>query len=175
MRVSRPGADGEPLPDGAWVFRLSAVPKDFHETGKINEAAFDLSDADKRAAVPRLSVWTEDLTSPEQARGMLTNPARYELVLRLGVDEVRSLRPAPDAPQTPTLDVQWERRVTIDADGQAVPDTSPGAEGHAGITGLSRQSGEPRRRVASLKYELVKLVMANDDCVVRLPTLSASD
>ena len=74
----------------------------------------------------------------------------YQLALRLSVDAIRALRPNPDSPQIPNLDVQWH--TLLNDDGSR--DTRPGADGHAGISGLhagsSAQRKSLRRRLAQL-------------------------
>jgi hypothetical protein len=160
MRRLRPGPDGEPLPSGEWVIRLAALPKDFPETGKVNEAVFELSTEDKNERNPRLSVWASGLTTERQAWVLTGSKPKLELVVRLNVDEVRALRPSADAPQTPTLDVQWAPLEMSDADGKPIPDTRAGAEGHAGVSGLHREPGESRLRTKSLRHELTKIAKA---------------
>jgi hypothetical protein len=80
----------------------------------------------------------------------------YRLVLRSKVDAIRALRPNPDSLDTPNLEVQWHTLLKEDGS----PDTRPGADGHAGITGL--HAGSPaqrkswRRRLARLASEDVR-------------------
>jgi hypothetical protein len=77
--------------------------------------------------MPKLSVFAESLTTPEQA-GTIAGPKKsHELVLRLSVDAVRAVRPDCNVANAETLDVVWDH----------ITDTRPGAEGHAGITGLN--------------------------------------
>jgi hypothetical protein len=123
--ITCPGADGEPVPRGVRVLRLALWSKDFEERRKVSPIAFKLSSLEERQQPPRLSVFVEDLTTPKQASEILRRP-QYTLVAFLKVDEVRAVRPDPDPPGTPGLDVQWDR----------LNDDRPGSAGHAGITGL---------------------------------------
>jgi hypothetical protein len=58
---------GTSLPSGIVVLRLLRTSKD----GKALETHFALSEEDKTATLPTLSVWIETLTTPEQARELL--------------------------------------------------------------------------------------------------------
>jgi hypothetical protein len=150
MDSLQPDQTGVSLPAGEWVLRIASVPKDFQETGQINPEVFALSTEDRREHPPRLSVWAEKLTSPEQAWLLMGGRPNYRLALRLNVDAIRALQPNPELPEVPDLDVQWH--ALLDEDGS--PDTRAGTEGHAGITGLdagsSAQRKSFRRRLARL-------------------------
>mgnify|MGYP001610239370 FL=1 len=124
--IEKRGEDGAPLPDGEWVLRLSARPKDFDVNGKAPPIAFKLSTTETQEKMPRLSVFAESLTTPEQAWIIAGAKKNHELVLRLSVDAIRALWPGADVASAETLDVVWDH----------IPDPRPGAEGHAGITGL---------------------------------------
>jgi hypothetical protein len=150
----QPGQMGEPLPPGEWVLRLAVASKDFLESGQISPEAFALSTEDRREDPPRLSVWAEKLTRPEQAWHLMGEKPSYRLVLRLNVDAVRALRPNPDSPDVPDLEVQWHTLLTEDGS----PDARPGADGHAGITGL--HAGSPAQR-KSLRRRLARLASEN--------------
>jgi hypothetical protein len=154
MEPLRPGQDGEPLPAGEWVLRFAALTKDVLETGKPSPRAFELSSEDRQSAPPRLSVWAERLTTARQAWMLMGAKPEYQLILRLNVDVIRALRPEPDAPAVPGLDVQWDRLIVQDEAGRRVPDTRPGAEGHAGITGLARGGEMTRLHTKSLRSQL---------------------
>ena len=156
----RPGTKGEALPLGEVILRLARAPKDFAKTGKASAASFDLSSRDKEAAIPSLSVFAERLTTPEQALALLDHPGGYDLVLRLNVDAVRALRPVPDTPEVPSLDVWWDPLTLVDAGGVMVPDPRPGAAGHAGIVGLSRPNNVPRLYYKSLRAQLAQIAEA---------------
>lgn len=160
MDPVRPGQDGEPLPAGEWVLRLAVISKDFLETGRASPKAFELSTEDKQGTPPRLSVWAERLTTPRQAWALVGERPEYQLALRLNVDAIRALRPEPDSPDVPSLDVQWERLMMADGNDQWVPDPRPGAEGHAGIAGLVRGGPVIRLHTQSLRSQLADLAAA---------------
>jgi hypothetical protein len=150
METLQPGPAGEPLPSGEWVLRLAVASKDFLETGQVSPEVFALSTEDRRDDPPRLSVWAERLTRPDQAWHLLGEKPHYRLSLRLSVDAIRALRPHPDSPEALSLDVQWHPLLTADR----APDPRPGAAGHSGITGLeagaSAQRKSWRRKLAQL-------------------------
>jgi hypothetical protein len=124
--IKKRGEDGAPLPDGEWALRLSARPKDFHETQKALPNAFEFSSTERQDKARKVSVFVESLTTPKQAWIIAGAKQSHELVLRLSVDAIRALRPGADVPNAETLDVVWHH----------IADPRPGAEGHAGITGL---------------------------------------
>lgn len=149
----RPGIKGERLPDGEEVFRLQKVSsKDASLTGKALPTHFELSTDDKKATPPSLSVWASDLTSPQQAR-VIRGVEAARLVLYLNVDQIRSLRPEPDSPDAPYLDVVWEP--LFNRDNVNVPDERPGAEGHAAIINLKHPN------MSSLDYRSLRSQLAD--------------
>lgn len=131
----RRGDDGAALPCGEFVLRLALRPKDFDQTGKASPVAFELSSEDKRGNPPRLSVFCAALTSPFQAWTIAGEKPGHELALTLAVDDIRALRPDPGTPGAEMLDVVWHH----------ISDTRPGAEGHAGITGLDKGTSLQRK------------------------------
>src|SRR5690349_11654662 len=141
MHRPLPGPAGEPLPSGEWVLRLAVASKDFQETGRVSPEVFALSSEDRRGDPPRLSVWSERLTHPEQAWELMGRKSSYRLIVRLNVDAVRALGPSPDSPDAPGLDVQWDPLLNDDGS----PDARPGAAGHAGIVGLHAGSSAHRK------------------------------
>jgi len=145
--VKERGEDGAPLPDGEWALRLSARPKDFHENGKASPKAFELSNTEKQDKPRKLSVFAESLTTPKQAWIIAGAKKNHELVLRLSVDAIRALRPGADVPNAETLDVVWHHRA----------DPRPGAEGHAGITGLD---GTDRKIRKIYRWKLADIAQA---------------
>ncbi len=156
----RPGADGESLPDGVWVLRLALtalVSEGAGHAPKVSPVAFALSDMDCESSNPRLSVFAEDLTTPGQAWALLGRDPRYGFAIHLAVDAVRSLRPVPDSPAVPSLDVQWEPLLRTEPDGSALPDDRPGADGHAGIAGLMRGGAVNKLHTKSLRSQLADL------------------
>lgn len=156
----RPGGKGEPLPPGEVVLRFAKESKDFRERGKVNPAAFELSNLDKQSDLKALSVWAESLTTVDQALNFMTdNKDSYRLVVRLNVDQIRALRPEPDCADVPYLDVVWDP-LLIDQNGSSIPDTRPGASGHAGLTGLMRPGGISKSYYKSLRSQLADLANA---------------
>lgn len=149
----RPGSKGESLPSGVIIFRLVAVSKD----GPIAVPAhFELSSIDKEAIPPSLSVWAEKLTTPEEAREF-RGPKRdvSRLVLYLDVDRVRTLRPEPDSPDAPYLDVVWEP-LSVEEGGWRA-----GAAGHAGIINL-KHANMNKAHYKSLRSQLADLANEQD-------------
>jgi hypothetical protein len=133
--IEAPGPDGTPIPVGSQIIRLAALqPKDYHETGRISPLVFKLSSTELSGKPARLSVFVDGLTTPAQAAAILGRP-NYSLVIHFGVDQVRGLRPSPDTPLVPGLDVLWDHIDRI----------YPGAEGHAGIIGLDHPSRAVRK------------------------------
>lgn len=151
---------GEPLPDGETVLRMAIAPP-LDGWGESFAFAFAPSSQDEASPLQSVSVFVERLTMPEQA-AMFVAP-RYTLALRLSVDAIRALRPEPDVPEVPSLDVVWE--VLTNADGS--PDTRPGASGHAGITGLVRPNAIRRSVYRSYRLQLADLAQATG--IISLP------
>ena len=141
MTAPQRGNDGDPVPAGVMIFRIG-------KNTDLNPAAierrealaimFELSTADKAAAVPRLSVWIEELTVTDQAWDFMgSNPART-VVACLSVGVVNAI---PTQPAFAALRVEWEQAMVDDGNGNMIPNTRPGAEGHVGITGLNQGGG----------------------------------
>lgn len=142
------GAKGRPLPDGAVVIRLAKPTFG----GKVDQSAFTPSTKDKEADLKSVSVWNEALTTEEQAREFMgDNKHEYSLAPRLPAARIRALRPDPDSPDVPPLDVVWD----------PLDDLRPGAEGHAGITGLLRPAQVPNPYYKNLRAQLVDLANAS--------------
>jgi hypothetical protein len=142
----QPGSTGTPLPGGIIVLRLSRLSKDFLESQQPSESAFILSTDDENSELKALSVWAKDLTPAEKARELMGEKrAAYRLILHLNVDEVRAIRISKDFPVTP-LEVVWDT------------DSRPGAEGHAGITGLLRPPSGERKLYKALRVKLTQIV-----------------
>jgi hypothetical protein len=156
MERPQPGQAGESLPADEWVLRLVVPSKDFLETGQVSPEAFALSSEDRRDNPPRLSVWAERLTHAEEAWQLMGGKPAYRLVVRMNVDVIRALRPNPELPELPDLDVQWHPLVSE----AGTPDMRAGADGHAGIVGLhvgsAAQRKSWRRRLARLGSEDVR-------------------
>lgn len=157
-----PGNDGAPVPAGVKIFRIG-------KNTDLNPAAierrealaimFELSTADKAAAVPRLSVWVEALTVADQAWDFMgSNPART-VVACLSVEAVNAI---PAQPAFAVLRVEWERAMVDDGNGNMIPNTRPGAEGHVGITGLNqggggKADGNKRKALRSALADLARI------------------
>ncbi|MGG6295235.1 hypothetical protein ACQ4M4_12670 [Leptolyngbya sp. AN02str] len=137
-----------PLPGELWVIRLGRLPTDYEQTGQISavtmDAAFQLSSSDEKALPPSLSVWAESLTTPKQAYGFLVEnspSSRCRLVLRLKVEDVRNIKgvAGPEKVYPGILNVIWDY-LFLDPETKNVRDERPGANGHAGITGLDEKT-----------------------------------
>jgi hypothetical protein len=157
-----PGPDGTPVPSGVRLIRMANEPKLANLSpeavrragqGKAIPSFFDLSSEDKKQPVPRLSVWVEGLTTVEQAWVLVGAAPTRRWVVLLRVEQVRATSaPAADSfPPTPPPDVHWEPATTLSEDGQRVPETRPGWDGHAGIAGLG--NGNMTQR-AALRWQL---------------------
>lgn len=146
----QPGNRGEPLPAGETVLRF--LKASLH--GRVTDAAFELTTLDKTSPLQSLSVWAARLTSPEQAREFLGDQKDASLFYcLLGVEEIRSLRLSPESPVTP-LDVVWDPLFLSNSEER---DSRPGAEGHAGITGLVRPPGMEKLLYKRLRVQLADL------------------
>jgi hypothetical protein len=125
--------------------------------GKISPRDFELSSEDEASELKSLSVWAERLTSPEQARAFFPQEKQssYTHTTLLNVQAVRLTRPDPDSPDVPYLNVVWDPR--FDENGNI--DQSPGAQGHSGITGLSKPAGlaNAKNHYKSLRSQLADL------------------
>jgi hypothetical protein len=144
-----PGPDGSPVPEGIKLIRMANEPKVANlspeavrrvQDGKAIPAFFELSSEDKKQLVPRLSVWVEGLTTVDQAWVLVgSNPSR-SWVVRLEVNQVRSVfaDTVNGAERTPNLEVEWEQATQLTDSGERVPETRPGCEGHAGIANLDK-------------------------------------
>lgn len=162
------GKNLEPLPESHKILRLAVPPKDFEERGRvlanqlnIVSEAFTLSSSDKESVPPHLSVWSEMLTTPEQAYSFLPKDSPKRLVLRLRVNEVRDITSKlGDTIYSDLLDVIWI----------GILETKSGAEGHAGITGLNRDTDAPENLTKAQKKLLFKDMrfqlseLASQDC-----------
>ncbi len=132
MPTIRPGDDGANLPPGTLVFRIGKkayLNPEALKKKKALEVMFKPSSSDEKSPGKRLSIWVEELTIADQGWSIMGSEPSNTVVACLNVDEIRAV-----APPTPfqSLEVEWERALTEDGE----PNTHPGAEGHAGITGL---------------------------------------
>ena len=138
MTAPVPGNDGEPVPVGSRIFRIGRdidVSPAAIERKKALEIMFELSEEDKEAELPRLSVWVEPLTVADQAWDFMGKKPNRTLVACLSVGAVNAIE--PDAPFVAPR-VEWERAMVDNGSGSKTPNARPGAEGHAGIAGLNQ-------------------------------------
>jgi len=129
------------------VIRLAQRSKDFDEHGRVSANTFRLSSEEQRQKPARLSVFVEELTTPKQAAEILGR-SQYTLAALLEVDRVRIIRPDPDPPGTPGLDVHWH----------PINNNRPGAAGHAGITGLDHREKIVQRSFRAKLADLATVV-----------------
>jgi hypothetical protein len=151
--MSEPGQDsyGEPLPAGEIVIRLGVPSMDFAERRKASPNWFELSTEDKKQKPPRLSVFCERLTTPQQAWELQGSREEYAAMARLNVDTIRAIRPDPNSVDVPSLDVVWD----------GLDDPRPGADGHAGITGLDRVGPVHKLHTRSFRFQLAEQAVAS--------------
>ncbi|MFN6540066.1 MAG: hypothetical protein RM021_027470 [Nostoc sp. EkiNYC01] len=169
--IFTPRRDLTPLPNTCRVLRLSNVPKDYGEKGKIlaiqlgEVKAFELSSLDKKTPPPHLSVWDESLTTAEQAYSFLQENSPCKLVIRLNVAEVRKIEVVAEDKNkySGLLDVIWVHLLK-ESNGKKIKDRRPGAKGHSGITGLDEQSTpegltnkQAKNFRKSLRFQLAEL------------------
>lgn len=141
MSKIRQDSDGELLPKGTLVFRIGkgcVLSPAAIEKGTAVPEMFVLSTKDKESPGKRLSIWVEELTVADQAWGIMGSHPDNNVVACLKVDRLHAI-PAPDG--FVPLRAEWEQATTDDDNGNSVPNTYPGAEGHAGIANLG-QGGE---------------------------------
>lgn len=140
----QPGAENEPLPSDIQVFRLAQLSLD----GKVSSQAFYPSTEDIKSSTESITVWVTTLTTPLQAKAFMgTNPEKYTHVYTFIVNEIRNLRPIPDNPKAPSLDVVWV----------PLAEKLSGASGHAGITGLVKPPGLEKTLYKSFRSQLADL------------------
>jgi hypothetical protein len=122
-----PIVDGGPLPDDEDVFRL--CDKLSHD-GKPCTSAFELDSTEKNEdPLQRHSVWARSRTLPHQARELSGKTYLPWYLLILTVKHVRSIR-YPLCSDATMMNVVWH----------FLGVHTPGADGHAGITGLGEKS-----------------------------------
>jgi hypothetical protein len=112
---------------------------------------FKPSSKDENSEGKRLSVWVEALTVADQGWDFMGAKPTNTVVACLNVDAIRSIQP-PDL--FDPLDVEWELAKLDDGS----PNTKPGAEGHAGISGLI-QGGNGK--IDSLKRKTLRSKLAD--------------
>jgi hypothetical protein len=144
------GPQDEPLPHEAVVLRACKLPPDYHPQRPLTREAFNfqLSNRDKEQPIPKLSVFVHGLTTEQQACALVGNGTTHRLIARLSVVDIRVI----DA-EGYRLDAVWDEAVLDDG----TPDTRPGAEGHAGITGLYRPPNAPKTIFKTLQVRLAEI------------------
>src|SRR2546423_1031753 len=104
----RPGNDGQPVPQRTNVFRIGKdifLSRAAKQGVKQLPIRFDLSSDDKKAEVPRLSIWVEELTTADQAWDFMGSRPVNTVVACLTADGIRGIAPPPGFA---ALDVVWE-------------------------------------------------------------------
>jgi hypothetical protein len=154
-----PGNTGEPLPPGEWVIRLGRPTKE----GKPNWDDLRLTDDDRKDDPPRMSVFAERLTSDMNAWVISgKNDIKKNLVMRMNVDEIRSIHSLPieDFPSAVALDVEWDTLYVQDGDPELkIKDSRVGADGHAGVRHMEKAHQSQYRK--KLRVKLLDLVGEN--------------
>jgi hypothetical protein len=139
MSTLRPGKDGDPLPCGTLVFRISETKHvNFVAMGerKALPGMFELSSPEKRSEHKRLSIWAEELTVADQAWDFMGKNPKHTVAACTDVDRIRVIEPPQGFDH---LDAVWEKAKNRDG----TPNDRPGTEGHAGLTNLYQ--GHERR------------------------------
>lgn len=160
-----------PVPRRCCVIRLGRLPKDYKEKGQISAIQlteeFALSSQDRESTPPCLSVWVDALTTPEQACSFLPKNSPRKLVLRLKIEEILKIEGrSRDGEIHPNLlNIIWVHLMQ-DVNGKRVRAHRPGAEGHAGITGLDERSVPDKLLRKDLRSKLAEL--ASKDCYLLL-------
>ena len=152
--VIKRGLQDAPVPDEAVVLRAYKPPL-FIEPGDIvprETFTFLLSERDKSLSFPKLSVFVQGLTTEAQACALIGDGTTHRLVARLSVAAIRAI-----SLNTHALEVVWDTAVLPNG----TPDTRPGSEGHAGITGLKRPPQMEKRLFKTLQTRLADAVGAN--------------
>jgi len=139
MSTLRPGKEGDPLPCGTLVFRISESRNTNFvalEERKALPGMFELSTQEKNSEHKRLSIWAEELTIADQAWDFMGKKPKYTTAACIRVDKIRAVVP-PEG--FVPLDAVWEKA----KNGGGTPNERPGAEGHAGIINLHQ--GDKKR------------------------------
>jgi hypothetical protein len=168
MNKLRPGKDGDPVPAGTLIFRIGIKTKLSPEAlrkGKASPEMFELTSEDKESEGQRLSIWVEELTIADQAWDFMGAKPERNIVACLTVDKILSI--PPQAGFEPPR-VEWEKALTVDGEGRKIPNNRPGAEGHAGITGLN-QGGDGKTHKRQRKAMRSDLADAADLSPVPVP------
>lgn len=151
-QTSMAGWDLEELESGA-VLRLARVGDDFPADASTPlRKHFDLSSDDKRAAASGqpvlLSVWDLNRTTVGQAKAFRPDGGE-SVAFRLEVPRLRAIGVADGS-----------RHLRVFRAPLSSPDVGkPGADGHCGIHGLERPSGEEKKIVKELQVRLTEIAV----------------
>jgi hypothetical protein len=154
----RPGIEHEPVGSGLTVLRFWSVNGLNDEAlrlvseGKAQPTMFALSEVERRLTIQSLSVWVEAVTPARQAWRLSGAKLHMRVRLQLDSDAIRMIQISP----AQSLDVVWEQAMIDLPDGIAIPDTRPGAEGHAGIRHLEKGTSAQRRLARFLLSEAAR-------------------
>ena len=147
----------EELLDGV-VSRLATVKHDFPpDSSRLRFWHFELSQndrlqAEKTGNPPRLSVFDTERTTVAQALA-IRGVEQESVAFGLRVPEIRAVRAAGLDPL----------RVVRDPLEPPLSEM-PGADGHCGIEGLTRRSGDPKALVRELRVKLADLSFPLASC-----------
>ena len=155
--------EGTPLLADQTVFRAVKRRRDGDEQPPFRFAleldeTFQLSDSDKKAIPPAISVYAQDRTTPRQVLALLAAGDKYSHVAALSVAAIRaiSLVSLPPDNAFTWLDCVWIMARLADGS----PDERPGADGHAGIIGLVA-AGLPKADRKQLRFLLAEIAATN--------------
>ena len=136
-----------PLPETAKVFRLVPPIDGYYDAGrdKPHPTAFVLSTEDRKQNPQRLTVWDVARTTVKQARRIHGNPDTKAFALDV-------------------LKIRQVGNERLDVVEDPLPSNSgTGADGHCGITGLHRISGEPKVERQYLRSRLADIAAPYHD------------
>jgi hypothetical protein len=127
---------------------------------KASEIMFNLSSRDKASPRKRVSVWVEELTIADQAWAIMGSIPARTIVACFNSDDILAIE--PPAPFH-GLTLEWERALLDDGS----PNPHPGAEGHAGISGLWQ--GRENNRDDKDRRKLLRSKLADKATISRVP------
>ena len=149
------GTPNESLPEQAVVLRACRLPLNY-EAGQAlsrNIFNFSLSSRDKEVPEPKLSVYVKELTTERQASRLVGDGNTHRLIARLAVSLIRQIVVGEYR-----LNAVWDTALLEDG---ITPDNRPGANGHAGITGLHRPPHAEKTIFKALQVRLADAVGQN--------------
>lgn len=154
----RRGEQDSSLPGHFMVLRGCKLPENYRAGELLTRSLFKFNPIDGETTV---SVFVKGMTTPSQVCELIGSDRRYRAIASVLVDNVRTIYV-----DSYKLDVVWDEPTMEDGS----PDYRQGADGHAGITGLTIFKGvENRKGIAKkLMSDLVDavekgLVVINDD------------